>query len=76
MFETIKIILNLLPSIIQVVKELEKEFPESGLGSMKFELIKTTLQSVNEISNDYLPIIEKMTNAVVGVFNKFGVFNK
>jgi len=76
MFETIKLVLSLLPSIIDVVKQLEEQFPESGLGSMKFELIKKVLQETYEVSNDYLPIIEKMVNTVVDVFNQFGVFKK
>ena len=74
MFETIKLILQLLPTIIEVVKQLENIFPESGKGSLKYELIVTVLQNTYDISASYMPIIEKMVNAVVSVFNKFGVF--
>jgi len=76
MFETLRTVLLLLPTIVELVKQLEKEFPQSGLGPMKFELIKEVLINVNEISNEYLPIIEKMVNVVVEVFNKFGIFKK
>jgi hypothetical protein len=76
MIETIRLILALLPSIIEVVKELEKQFPETGLGKMKFELVRDVLQGAYEVSNEYLPIVEKMINIVVDVFNKFGVFKK
>jgi len=76
MFETIKIILNLLPLVIQVVQQLEALFPEGGQGKMKFELVVKSIQSVYDISDKTLPIIEKMINVVVEVFNQFGVFKK
>ena len=74
MFQTIKLVLELLPIVVDVVKQLEKIFPDSGQGPMKFELIKNVLQTAYGISNDYLPTIEKMVNVVVDVLNRFGVF--
>ena len=76
MLETVRIMLLLLPTIIEVVKKLEELFPDSGLGKMKFALIRDMLISVDDISNDYIPYIEKTVNVVVGVFNQFGVFKK
>lgn len=76
MFETIKIILNLLPLVIQIVQQLESLFPENGQGRLKFELIVKTIQNTYDVSDKTLPIIEKMVNVVVDVFNQFGVFKK
>ena len=76
MLETIRIMLSLLPVIIEVVKKLEELFPDSGLGKMKFALIRDMLISVDDISDDYIPYIEKTVNTVVSVFNQFGVFKK
>ena len=76
MFETIKIILLLLPAVIETVTQLEKLFPESGKGQMKLELIKETLTNVSDVSAEAIPLIDKMVSTVVGIMNKFGVFKK
>lgn len=76
MLETVKIILNLLPLVIQVVQQLEALFPEGGQGKMKFELVVKSIQSVYDVSDKTLPIIEKMIDDVVSILNQFGVFKK
>lgn len=76
MLETIKIILSLLPIIIDVIKQLESIFPESGKGTMKFDLIIKSIQAVYETSDKTMGIIEKMIPTIVDIFNKFGVFKK
>ena len=76
MFETIRLILSLLPIVIQTVQQLEALFPEGGRGKMKFEMVTRVLQETYKVSNDMLPTIEKMIPIVVDVFNKFGVFKK
>lgn len=76
MLETIKLILSLLPIIIQAVRQLEELFPESDRGAMKLDLIRRTIQNVYDISDNTLPLIEKMVNTIVDVFNKFGIFKK
>ena len=76
MLETVKIILNLLPLVIQVVQQLEALFPEGCRGKMKFELVVKSIQSVYDVSDKTLPIIEKMIDVVVSILNQFGVFKK
>jgi hypothetical protein len=76
MLETIKLILSLLPLVIQAVRQLEELFPESDRGAMKLDLIRRTIQNVYDISDNTLPLIEKMVNTIVDVFNKFGIFKK
>jgi hypothetical protein len=75
-WETIKIILSILPAIIQVVKQLEGLFPESGQGQMKLQLVIKSLEQVTGFSTELAPIVEKIISAVVAVFNSFGVFKK
>ena len=72
---TIKLILELLPIIIQTVKQLESVFPASGMGALKFELIKRSLKSSYDVSNDIIPIVETTINSVVSVMNEFGIFS-
>lgn len=76
MLETIKLVLSLLPLIIQAVRQLEELFPESDRGAMKLDLIRRTIQNVYDISDNTLPLIEKMVNTIVDIFNKFGIFKK
>lgn len=73
---TIKLILELLPLVISVVKQLEEIFPEAGMGSVKYNLVVKTIQDATRTTGETLPIIEKMINSVVAVLNEFGVFNK
>lgn len=74
MFETIRLILTILPLIIELVKKLEVEFPESGLGKMKASLILETIKAV--AGGENLQVIQKVIDTVVSVLNSFGVFKK
>lgn len=72
---SIRVILEILPFVIQTVKQLEEMFPEEGQGKIKFELINRSLKSAYDVSNDLLPIVETTINSVVSVLNEFGVFS-
>jgi hypothetical protein len=76
MLETIKLILTILPLIINLTKELETAFPESGLGKMKASLILESIKSVIGDSDSALRVVKQITDTVVSVFNTFGVFKK
>lgn len=80
---TAKTIISLLPAIIDAVKAIESALPQSGMGAQKLALIRATLQSAYGIAKDVTgtfdqiwPAIESTVGAVVGLFNKIGVFNK
>jgi hypothetical protein len=76
MFETIRLVLQLLPLIISVTKQLEEQFPDSGLGKLKMSLVIETIRASLSGSQELLPVITKVVDAVVLVFNNFGVFKK
>jgi hypothetical protein len=76
MFETIRLVLQLLPLIISVTKQLEELFPDSGLGKMKMSLVIETVRASLGASQDLVPTITKVVDVVVMVFNNFGVFKK
>lgn len=76
MIETIKLVLSILPLIIDLTKKLEQQFPESGLGKMKLSLVIEAIKNTLGDSKDIIPVIEKVTSAVVSVFNTFGIFKK
>lgn len=80
---TVKIILSLLPLILDAVKAIEAALPQSGQGAQKLALIRTTLQSAFDVAGNAVasfeqvwPALEKTIGAVVGLFNSAGVFKK
>ncbi len=79
----IKLILSLLPTIIEAVKAIEAALPQSGQGAAKLALIRETLSAGWSVGSDAVasfesvwPALEKTVAAVVGLFNKTGAFNK
>ena len=80
---TVKIILSLLPLILDAVKAIEAALPQSGQGAQKLALIRTTLQAAFDVAGNAVasfeqvwPALEKTIGAVVGLFNSAGVFKK
>lgn len=76
MFETIRLVLQILPLIISITKELEAAFPESGFGKLKMSLVIESIKATLGNSQEIVPLITKITDVVVTVFNTFGVFKK
>jgi hypothetical protein len=79
--QTARLILSLLPLILEAVKAVEAALPEGGLGAQKLGLVRQTLQAAFDIADDGFasfekiwPALEKTVTAVVGVFNTAGVF--
>lgn len=81
--QTMKIILSLLPLIIQAVQAIEQAMPQSGQGAAKLEAIRQMLQSAYSVSTDAMgpfeqiwPALSSTVSAVVGLFNSAGAFKK
>jgi hypothetical protein len=81
--QTAKLILSLLPLILEAVKAVEAALPEGGMGAQKLGLVRQTLQAAFDIADDGFasfekvwPALEKTIGAVVGLFNTAGVFLK
>lgn len=78
----LKLILSLLPVIIEAVKALELALPSAGQGANKIGTLREILQGVFDLSKDAgvtfeqaWPAIEKTTAVVVSLFNKVGAFS-
>lgn len=79
----LKTVLTLLPLLIDAVKAIEAALPQSGLGTQKLSIIRSTLEATfrtaNEVSVTFeqvWPALEATVGAVVNAFNRVGVFNK
>jgi hypothetical protein len=70
----VKIVLSLLPAIIEAIKAIEAALPESGKGSEKLALIRNVVESISTEAVDAWPYIEKAVGAIVSFFNATGVF--
>lgn len=81
--EIVKIVLGLLPVILDAVKSIEAAIPVSGKGKEKMDLIKTALQTTYDATNQtkttfqvIWPQLESIITKVVSVYNSTGIFKK
>ena len=74
MIENIKLIIQILPLIIELVKSIENAIPASGKGKEKLEFAKSILDSAIPNIETIWSSIEKIISATVAVMNKTGLF--
>lgn len=79
----IRIVLSLLPILIDAIKALEAAFPVSGQGSQKLELIRSIVEQAYNAGTgtlvkfeDVWPVLQKSINSLVGFMNSTGIFKK
>lgn len=72
--ETLKIVLNILPMLIQVIKAVEDAIPGQGKGEQKLALVRGVLEAVDSGVMGIWPVLEKVIASIVSVFNKTGTF--
>lgn len=77
----LKLIVQLLPIIIEAVKAIEAAVPAAGQGSVKLEAVKGLVTSVADIAGDVdsknlSSALDKAISLVVTLLNKTGVFSK
>jgi len=80
-----KLVVLLLPLIIDAIKLVEVAIPGKGNGGSKLEVVKVALESAysSVTESDPLPkfeqvwkVVEEIVKGLVSVFNKTGVFTK
>ena len=77
----LKLIVQLLPLIIDSVKAIEAAIPTAGKGSAKLEAVKGIVMGVADIASDVdsknlASALDKAISLVVTLLNKTGVFSK
>lgn len=77
----LRLVVQLLPMIIDAVKAIEAAIPAAGQGSAKLEAVKSLVTSVADIAGDVdsknlSSALDKAISLVVTLFNKTGVFKK
>lgn len=78
---TAKVVIGLMPLVIDAVKTIETVLPASGQGAAKMKLLKDTLQSTYSTLGDVQatfeqawPALSGIAAAVVATFNTAGLF--
>ena len=81
--QTAKMILSLLPAIIEAIRAIEAVMPEGGKGKEKLAIVKAAVESAAVTADGTMvafdavwPAIANTISAIVGVFNATGVFPK
>lgn len=79
----LKLVLSLIPSILDIMSKLETLLPESGQGAAKLDVIKTAIQSTYTVADKSMPAFEdlwvtvsKVVSGIVAIFNGAGIFKK
>jgi hypothetical protein len=82
-FEILKLVIGLLPLLLQAIKAVEQAIPDTGKGSEKLELIKGLVQTSYDTSSklsvsfeQLWPTVQGTVQAIVNAFNKTGTFKK
>lgn len=77
----LKLIITYLPLIIQLIKTVEAQYPEAGLGKMKLDAVRGMLEAAFDQAQDFndkfdeiWPVLEKTITKVVSFMNATGFF--
>lgn len=81
--ELAKLILSLIPVIIDTIKAIEAAIPGEGKGEQKLAMVRGALESVYEVSpaisssfDELWGAISKVVSLTVGIFNATGAFDE
>jgi hypothetical protein len=80
---TLKIILDLIPMIINVIKAIEEAIPGHGAGEQKLAMVRGVIEAGYKAGKDAVmsfeqiwPILETTIKTIVAGLNATGVFKK
>ena len=74
--DKIKLVINLLPILISLIKSVEAAMPEKGQGAVKLIMVREIMESIDGGVSASWPLIETAINAIVKAFNLSGAFKK
>lgn len=79
----IRLVLTLLPVIIDAVKAIEAAYPASGQGALKLDLVRGVLEGAYNAGSgaaakfeDLWPALQSTIGSVVSFMNSAGMFKK
>lgn len=77
-----RFIVEIFGLLVELIKQIEAQFPDSDQGNMKREAVIKMLEGIVNTSKDVigfdfekaLPAVNMTIGAIVGMFNKTGTF--
>lgn len=72
--ELIKLVLGLIPTLIELVTAVEAAFPGGGNGALKLAFVKESLTTIDAGAAQYWPVVSKVIAAIVTLKNATGQF--
>ena len=79
----LKLLVELLPTIVSIIKQIEALIPQSGQGATKLamtrELIEGAYKQATDISvsfDEVWPAIQRTITSLVATYNSLGIFKK
>lgn len=81
--EILKLVVSLLPILIDAINTIEQAIPGKGNGQIKLDAIKNIIENTYSASNDISikleklwPTIQNIISGIVTAFNTSSVFKK
>jgi len=78
----LKLVLSLLPLVIDTIKIIEQAIPGEGQGEAKLSAVRGIVEAAYEHGDDAVekfeniwPVLQKAISTVVGLFNKTGAWS-
>lgn len=67
-------VVQMIPALITLIKEIENALPKVGLGSEKLAAVRKIIEVAFEGASEVWPTIEKVIAILVSLFNSAGIF--
>lgn len=74
MLETAKLIVGVLPLLIELIKAVETAIPDQGTGAAKLAAVRDMLNALVPAVDTVWPAVETIVAALVKLFNATGAF--
>lgn len=71
---TFSTIINLIPSLIAMIKAIEEAVPGQGAGKQKLDAVLETVTSIDSSLTEHVGIITTVIGSLVKLFNVTGAF--
>ena len=69
-------VLQIIPSLIGVIKAIEELMPVDGQGAAKLQMVRDIMTKAYDSIDDIWPTLEAVIEKIVYTFNKLGIFKK
>lgn len=69
-------VIALIPTIIEIIKQIEAALPMSGAGKEKLNAVLDIITALDSTFGSLVPQLTAVINVLVKLFNSTGVFTK